>query len=95
MVPSSLAIARDCAILLLSIEIFIILLLPIFALWHVTRWLREFIPQVARALEEVRAGWFRLVLHIQLILDRIRGPFIWIASKGEGLRVFLSRMKST
>lgn len=93
--PNSLTIARDCAVLLLSIEIFIVLLLPIFALWHVTRWLREFIPQVARALQDVKAIWFRLVLHIHLILNRIRAPFIWIASKSEGLRVFLSRMKST
>lgn len=90
-----LAIARDCSVLLLGIEIFAMLLLPIFVLWHVTRWLREFIPQAAQALQDVQAGWSHTVSHIHLIMSRVRMPFLWIASKSEGLRVFLSRMRST
>ncbi len=95
MVFRILAIARDCSILLLGVEIFIMLLLPIVVLWHVTHWLRSFIPQMIHAFEDMKAGWFRIASRIHLILAHIRAPFLWIASKSEGLKVFLSRMKST
>lgn len=95
MVFRILALARDCSILLLGIEIFTLLLLPIFVLWHVTRWLRDFIPQTAHVLQEVKTRWFHVDSHIRLIMARIRAPFLWIASKSEGLRVFLSQMRST
>ncbi|MGM0399849.1 MAG: hypothetical protein ACQEQT_00945 [Chloroflexota bacterium] len=95
MVFRILAIARDCSILLLGIEIFVVLLLPILALWYTTRWLKSFMPQMIHTLEDVKEEWFHLVSQIDSVLARIRAPVIWIASKGEGLRVFLSRLRST
>lgn len=94
MVFRILAIARDCSILLLGIEIFILLLLPIFTLWYVTHWLKDFIPQMTHTLEDVKGGWIRVLSYIHLALAHIRAPFLWIASKREGLKVFLSWMKS-
>ena len=88
-----LAIARDVSVLLLGVEVFVLLLVPIVALWYVTRGLKGFIPQVERVLHDLKAGWSRVVSRIDLILAHIRAPFLWIASRSEGLRVFLSQIK--
>ena len=94
MVFRVLAIARDVSVLLLAIEILALLSLPIFVLWYTTRALKSFIPQVAQTLQDVKAGWFRVVSRIDLILAYVRAPFLWIASRSEGLRVFLSQITS-
>lgn len=94
MVFKILAIARDCSVLILGLEIFVMLLLPIFVLWYATRWLKDFIPQAARFLQNMKAEWFRIVSRVDLVMTYIRTAFIWIGSKSEGLRAFLSRMRS-
>lgn len=94
MVGSVVGMARDWAIILLAIEALVISLVPLIALYYVTRWLRQFVPRVRPFLrrldESVRgfsAGAKLLVLHIA-------APLVWIGAAVAACRGFMHRLSS-
>ena len=87
-----LAMVRDCSVLLLVLEGFVLLLLPLLVLWQVTRGLRRFIPKTALVLHEIQQKVFRILDVIRRIMTSIRAPFVWIVTGTGGMRAFLTSM---
>ena len=87
MVFGGLVTAREWAILLLAVEMFVLALVPLFILYHVTRWLRQLIPKVTPALRNVHRKLRNVSYVIGRVLEFIRAPFVWVMGISEGIRV--------
>ena len=89
MASDVLALARDWAVLLLALEISILALVPLFVLYHVTRWLRRFIPKVAPALRNVCQKMRTIADTVKRVMKWVSAPFIWANSIVAGTRAIL------
>lgn len=81
----TLAIARNCAVILLALEVLVLLAVPLFVLLKVTQGLRRLMPKIRPAMRKV----YQVELRVTGVVDRgmkgIRAPFVWLASAGETL----------
>ena len=94
MVDSIVGVARDWAIILLAIEAFIISLVPLIALYYVTRWLKQFVPRVRPFLRRLDESIRGFSAGVQLIMLRIAAPFVWIGAAIAACRGFMHRLSS-
>ncbi len=81
----TLTIARDCAVILLALEVMVLLAVPLFVLLKVTQGLGRLMPKIRPAMRKA----YQVELRVTGIVDRgmvgIRAPFVWLASAGETL----------
>jgi|GEM_PF-1611737 len=89
----TLQIAREAAIILLALEIFVLSLAPLLILYYVTKWLRTFIPKGVPALREGRRWVFQAFAVIVSIMATIRAPFVWLLSANEALKTWIVRFQ--
>lgn len=89
----ALHIAREGAIILLAIEIFILSLIPLLVLYYVTKWLRTFIPKVVPALQEGRRWVFQVFAVITSVMAAIRAPFVWAISANVAMKTWIARLQ--
>ena len=81
-----LATGRDAALILLLLEWIIISLVPLAALYFVTRSLRRFLPQVPPALRNVAQIANDVRQKTEMVCQKIAAPFVWILSAAQGIR---------
>ena len=86
-------IARDGAIILLAIEIFLVSLISLFILLRITKALRVFIPRVAPALRGAHQKLSLILNGITRVMNGIRLPFLWIFGTISGVCACLESLQ--
>ncbi len=86
-------IARDGAVILLAIEVFVISLVSLVILLRITKALRTFIPQVAPALRETHRKLSLILGGVTQAMEWIRSPFVWILGTITGIRACLESLQ--
>ena len=81
-----LVTGRDAALILLLVEWIVISLVPLAALFFITRSLRRFLPQVPPALRNVAQIADTIRQKTELVCQKIAAPFIWSLSAAQGIR---------
>jgi hypothetical protein len=82
------ATARDWALILLALEGIILLAVPLYLLWVITKWAHGFLPKVRHGLRNLHATQIRIVAAAENVMAKIRAPFVWIETNQARVRGF-------
>ncbi len=82
------ATARDVALILLALEGIILLALPLYLMWVITRWFGGILPKVKSGLRDLHATQIRIFARFESIMAKIRAPFVWIQVNQAKVRGF-------
>jgi hypothetical protein len=86
------AVARDWALIWLSLLGFIISLLPLFLLFKTAQGLGRLLPQVVPTLRRWRQALERVLATVERGMAMVSAPFLWLGSTGAALRFWLGRV---